>query len=237
MCLGKAAFVDAIVHRFVDALIHMIDLIAQISRIEVGFVSGDFVESGIEDPNDFGAFIVDDGFLLLVPENRHGHLAGIVRLRLCVDLVQVFLPIERVSGRAGKIRLQLPSFIQHMRVNHADRDQVLESFQMAEDKRAMGPRARIGHIEMEPARLGLYRILSIRAGRAIRRDPIAEGGIFTVELAVISGELVFLLPLSVHQQARHRRLPFRIHSPSRNGWRAGWLHHGSGWGRLAHVNH
>ena len=116
--------------------------------------------------------------------------------------MQVLLPVERVSGRAGKIRLQLPSFIQHMRVNHADRDQVLQSFQMAEDKRAMSPRARIGHIEMEPARLGFDGVLSIRAGRAIRRDPVAEDGIFAVELAVISGEFVFLFPRSVHQQVQ-----------------------------------
>ena len=63
------------VHGIVHPRVDRVDLLAVLFGVDIdgGLFGGEqVVEGGIEDADDFGAFVVDDRLRLLVPENRDG---------------------------------------------------------------------------------------------------------------------------------------------------------------------
>ena len=66
-----------------------------------------------------------------------------------------------------------------MPIHDGERDRVLKLLELAHDERPVGPRTGVGDIEMVTAGLGL------KAGRAVRRDPVAQGRVRTPEAAAV----------------------------------------------------
>lgn len=63
------------IHGIVHPRVDRVDLLAVLFGVDIDgglFGREQVVEGGIEDTDDFGAFVVDDRLRLLVPENRDG---------------------------------------------------------------------------------------------------------------------------------------------------------------------
>src|SRR5947209_5715704 len=82
----------------------------------------------------------------------------------------MLLAVEAVVIGVGP---ELPAFIAHHRLDHVHRDDVLESLQLAEDDRAMRPRARKRDVEVIAPARGRKSAAAARAGAAVGRHPVA----------------------------------------------------------------
>ena len=100
---GEARAINPVVEAGIDLVVERVDFFAQGLRIEIDAFIRQGAEAGIEDAQDIGGFIVDDGFPLLVPQHRHGGAAGVMRVGLGIDFMQKSRAIERVAVGAGKI--------------------------------------------------------------------------------------------------------------------------------------
>ena len=63
------------IHGIVHPRVDRVDLLAVLFGVDIDgglFGREQVVEGGIEDTDDFGAFVVDDRLRLFVPENRDG---------------------------------------------------------------------------------------------------------------------------------------------------------------------
>ncbi len=107
----------------------------------------DMIEGRIEHPDDLGALIADDGFFLLVPENRHRHAAAIGRMRAGVDLMHEAGLIEGIAT-GSTILFEGPAVFSHVPVNHRDIDHRRQAFEFAQNQGAMGPGAGERDIEV-----------------------------------------------------------------------------------------
>ena len=72
-------------------------------RIIVRARVGERVERRIEHPDDFGRFIVDDGALFLVPQNRHAGAAAVMRIGQHIDLGERRLAVDGVERAPGSV--------------------------------------------------------------------------------------------------------------------------------------
>ena len=114
---GKPGAVHAVVHSRIDPLVQRIDFTAQRSRIEIQVIAGQFIEGAVEHADDFRRFIVDDAFLLVVPQHRHGDAAGVVGGVGGVALVHEVEVIELVAGGAVGL-VEGPAVFQHQEADH-----------------------------------------------------------------------------------------------------------------------
>src|SRR5690606_36974277 len=115
--------------------------------------------------DDLGRFVVDDAARDLVPQHRHGDPPGITGPGLDVDLVQVAGAIDAV-GNGARAVTEPPALGPHVPVDHGQRYVSLQPLQLAEDERAVRPRAGEGDVEVIAAGLG-----RVAAG-AVRRHPL-----------------------------------------------------------------
>src|SRR5208283_3018107 len=83
---GEAGAIDAVVERRVYRLVERVDLGSQVRGVEVDPIVGERTEARIEDPEEIGRLVVDDGLPLLVPQRQHGGAAGEMRIGAGVDL-------------------------------------------------------------------------------------------------------------------------------------------------------
>ncbi len=82
--------------------------------------------------------------------------------------------MQRVA-RHARAGLEGPAVLAHEPVHDRERSiDVLEAFQLAEDQRAVRPRAGPRDVEVVAARLGLEPALAGRSRRPVRRHPVAE---------------------------------------------------------------
>lgn len=94
-----------------------------------------------------------------------------------------------ILGRARcalALRLKFPAVFQHQRIDDGNGNQVLQLFQLAENQGAVRPGAGEGDIEVVTVLLRLEAAFSGRAGRAIRRDPVAELRGAALEVPLVS---------------------------------------------------
>ena len=75
LAAAKAAFVDAVVERVVNALVERVDLGALVRGVEIERCVTKGVERIVEHANYLGRFVVDEGAGLFVPQHRHRHAA------------------------------------------------------------------------------------------------------------------------------------------------------------------
>ena len=171
---GETGLVDAVVDAVIDTGVHRLDLIAQGFGPVIVAVPGQPVEGGIEHADDLRAFVRHDGAARLVPKDRHRHPARRVGLGAGVYVPQEGRAEKRVARRAGKIGAEGPAVVQHVWMYDGNADHLFQPFERAEDQRAMRPGAGVGDIEVIAPRLGPETAGAGRAGRAVRRDPVAE---------------------------------------------------------------
>ena len=117
--------------------------------------------------------VVDDRAAFLVPQRRHRHASGIFRIGEQVDLPQLLRAVDGVGERAGLVR-EPPGPLAIERRRDGDRDRVLELLELAEQCRAVGPRAGMRDIEVVAAGRGGKAAFAARAGAAVGGDPVAE---------------------------------------------------------------
>ena len=134
---------------------------------------------------------------LLVPQHRHRDPAGIGGIGPGVDLVQEVEAVERVAGRAI-LGQESPAVLAHVMVHDRDRDDVLELLQLAQDQRAVRPRAGQRNVEMVAAGLGLEAAHAPFGRLAVHRDPVAPLRLaadeFSAAVALVSYQRSVHLP-------------------------------------------
>jgi len=94
----------SLVHAIVDGIVHprvdRVDLLAVLFRVDIDrrFGGGNqLVEGGVEDADDFRAFVVDDRLCFLVPENWDGKPAAIVGVRFEIEILDVLGVVQRLA--------------------------------------------------------------------------------------------------------------------------------------------
>src|SRR6185312_4725919 len=196
---------DAVIDVGVGDGIEAVDLAAQRLRIVIGPLGAHAVEGAVEHADDFGRFVVDDAAGLLVPQRRHGDLAGIVRVARRVGLVQIVEAVDPVGRAVGKIRIVLerPAVLAQARNGVSDRDRVRKILDGAVDQGAVRPRTAVRDIQMVAPGLGL------EAGRAVGGDDAAETAVGAAEVAGLAGLFRQLLirPFAVDQNAHQAASP------------------------------
>jgi len=99
---GEAGFVHAVVDVVVGPVVGFVDFALEGFGQEVdGFVllGQQVVELGVHHADDFGGFVADDGFFLLVPEGGDREAAAVVLVDLEVELAEVGVVwVEGVFG-------------------------------------------------------------------------------------------------------------------------------------------
>src|SRR6185437_3363426 len=205
---GEAGLVDAVVDRVVNARVDRIDIAGEIARIKVRARVGEGGEGAVEHADDIGRFVVDDGALLLVPQDRHAGAPVGVRIGALIDLIGEARAGQRVGLGKG------PALLQHERLDEADRDDVFQALQQAEQQRAVAPRAGERQIEVIASAGGG------KSGAAVGGDPVAERARRALESAAALARVVPLVaPLTVDQHA-HRFTPYLGADPLAAKWQA-----------------
>lgn len=158
---GEAGFVHAVVDVVVGPIVGFVDFVLEGSGEEIdGFVllGQQVVELGVHHADDFGGFVADDGFFLLVPEGGDSEAAAVVLVDLEVELAEVGVVwMEGVFGYVlagdllaffdeapawGVLVLAVPSDLQvglltlfeHVPVHTGEADDVLQTFELPHDE-------------------------------------------------------------------------------------------------------
>ena len=164
---GKARLVNAVVYIVVDTLVDFGHRIAQVGRGKIAGVAGQAVKGAVEQLDDLRRLVVDDGLLLGIPKHRHGNPAGVVGTGMGIKLVHVLIAIKRFGLGKG------PALIKHMRVHNGHGNMRRQPLELAQNQRAVRPRARQRDIQMVAT--------AVRRKAPARLNPIAKPGIFPLE--------------------------------------------------------
>ena len=159
---GEGTFVNPIVDSVINPLIELIDLGRQLGRIQwddvVALIGGQqVVKLGVEEANDLGTLVVDDGALLLVPQQRHSDTAGVVRFDGQVDVAQEGGARDRLrcGGHLGSVlatifrQAEAPAALAHVPVHDRHADDIFKALELPHNQRAVGPGTGIGD-ELRP---------------------------------------------------------------------------------------
>src|SRR5690606_17660449 len=188
---GESGLVDAVVDRLVDRVDDPLDLAAQLGRGQIELALGDAGELVIEHPDDLPRLVVDDRAELFVPQDRHGHAAGVAGIGADVDLSQVTSAEQPVLARAGHRGVEAPALVTHEVVDHRDVDGLLEALQRTHDQRAVRPWARQRDIQV--IAVGDCRMSTLGA------DPTVKAGRVPHEAALGVGLVPLGRPLAVDE--------------------------------------
>ena len=161
----ETRFVNTVVDIIIRPIIRSLNLRPQLLREQIDaleFLRKQFVEFGIEHPNDFGRFIADDFILLLIVQCRHGETTCIIRIDVEIDVAQVRkVFVERirryvVAGDLFVWSCETPSLIlmsepeipgvynegiasltllQHLPMHRSIRNKVLQPLEFTNDER------------------------------------------------------------------------------------------------------
>ena len=130
--LGKAAAVDAIVYGGIDFLIPGIDAGAQLGGIKVAIaLLGNVIKGRVQDDDNLGAFIVDDGLAFLIPKYGYRAASAVARFPQLIQLAQ---------GSTAFVGFgEYPDAFIARRHHLCHCDRILQSFQCAGHQGAVGP--------------------------------------------------------------------------------------------------
>lgn len=151
----------------VDPIVHGFDLRGEIRRkvtsagltFGLSFRRQQAVEGAIEHTDDLCTLVVDDGFELLVPEDRHSEAAVVVWICFEVEFAVASEAVERVllccASSAGitptwsqsqevvKDCVLEPSIREHLIIHHDELNDILQAFKRSDDVASMCPWAAI----------------------------------------------------------------------------------------------
>ena len=88
---------------------------------------------------------------MLVIENGNSEPAAVFWINEEVELSEVVESVDGVHRSSRAVRIEPPSFLPHMIVHNVDRNDILEAFELAHNKSAMRPGARVGHVQVVPS--------------------------------------------------------------------------------------
>lgn len=172
---GETGLIDTVIDVVVNPAVQFINFLAQLHRIVISGTGAVRVKRGIEHADDFRRLIADNRLVFLVPQHRHGHAPGVVRIGAQIELVEEIVVIKIVAGRRWEITVKRPAVFQHQRVDHGNRNEGFETFKLAYDQRAVGPRAGEGNIKMITIFLSREAAFAARAWCAVGGQPVTEG--------------------------------------------------------------
>src|SRR5690606_23723838 len=152
--LREACAVNAVVDVLVDALVQLVDLGAKGLGIEIDGPRADAVERRVQHADDVRRLVRHHAPALLVVEHGYRDSTGVVGVALRVDLPQRIAAEARVGALLRAI-VEYPALIGPARQRERDRDVLLEPFELAEDQRAMRPRAAERDVQVVAAGLRL----------------------------------------------------------------------------------
>ncbi|MNE16229.1 hypothetical protein D3C80_1091690 [compost metagenome] len=98
-------------------VVERINRVPQIFRIKIDAVIGQIAETGIQHAENVGGFVVDDGFRLLVPKNRNGGTAGIMRIGAGIGFVHISEAVQPVAIRTWIIA-EFPTLVGERRLHN-----------------------------------------------------------------------------------------------------------------------
>src|SRR5215208_3404659 len=145
LCGSETRAIDAVVDGLVDGVYGRVCLIPQILREEMCVCGSKLAELGVEHADDLARLVVDDGPRLFVPENGRRDASRIVGICLRVDLSQVVGAVHRVGDDAWLV-VEGPTVLAHKGPDGGEPDDLFQSFQLAHDRRPVGPRTRPGYV-------------------------------------------------------------------------------------------
>ena len=114
---GETGLIDTVVDVVVNPAVQLVNLIAQFNRVVIPGAGAVRIKRGIEHADDFRGLIADDRLVFLVPQHRHGHASGVVRIGAQIELVEEIVVIQVITGRSGEITVERPAVFQHQRVD------------------------------------------------------------------------------------------------------------------------
>src|SRR5690606_29927978 len=157
---------DAGVDVVVDPGVQLVDLGAQLLRVEVGRAGGPGAELGGHVDGDVGEVVADDPVGHPVPEHRDGDVAAVALLGRVVRLLQQGEAVDRVVAAA---LAEGPAAAVALVVHVREGDDVLQPGELADDGGAVRVRAGPGDVEVVAAGL-----CGVAAG-AVGGDAALEG--------------------------------------------------------------
>src|SRR5690606_32440539 len=151
--------------------------------IEIDGPRADAVERRVQHADDVRRLVRHHAPALLVVEHGYRDSTGVVGVALRVDLPQRIAAEARVGALLRAI-VEYPALIGPARQRERDRDVLLEPFELAEDQRAMRPRAAERDVQVVAAGLRLEAAFARRPRCAVRRHPAADDGWAALEASV-----------------------------------------------------
>lgn len=188
----EACLIHAVINRMIHPVIHFINLLAQMLRIEAAaelvrlaqVLRQQMVEFRIEHADDLTALIVDDRLGLLIPESRDCEATDVVRVRLAVEVSELREAVQRVLGRTAVTAVEDPAVLCQLKAADDELDERLETLERADEVRAVRPWAAPIDVEHVAVRFGG------EPGVGVAGDEVAELAVFAPELAVLVGVFV-----------------------------------------------
>ncbi len=119
---GETGLVDTVVDVVVNPAVQLVNLITQFNRVIISGTSAVRIKCGIEHADDFRRLIADNRLVFLVPQHRHGHATGVMRIGAQIELVQEIVVIQFVAGCRREITVKRPAVFQHQRVDDGNRN-------------------------------------------------------------------------------------------------------------------
>src|SRR5258708_39630627 len=187
---SEARAVDAVVDRLVDAVVDRVDPGAERLRVEVqaaGCAERSEAFGVGEDADDLAGLVVDDPSVPLVPEDGDADVVAVAGLTREIRLAEEGPAVQRVAVLAARAVLEAlaregPAAGVAVGREIVDRHRIAEPGELADDHRAMRPRAGERDVQVKAARLGRRpRWPAARVGS----DPVAEGRVLAQELAAV----------------------------------------------------
>ena len=220
LAAGKAALVDAVVERVVNARVDGVDFAAQVLRIEIHGGIAEVVEGAVQHADDLGGLVIDDTLFFLVEQDRYRNPAREVWMGRGVNLAQESSAENRI-GNGAVAAAEMPTVVGHVPVHHRHGDGVFQFLEFAEDERPVGPGAGVGQVQMVTPGLGL------EAGRSVGRHPVADSRLGALKGALAAAWNAIRRPLAVNQLAHGlllaassgvlRSRPELLHCPTYSG--------------------
>ncbi|SSN10488.1 Uncharacterised protein [Klebsiella pneumoniae] len=125
---GKAGFIHAVVDVVIDPAVQLINLFPQRWRVVIPGPGAKAIEGGIKHADDFCRLIADDGLLFFIPQHRHGHASGVVRVGVQIQLIKKVMLVEGIAGGFREAIVKGPAVFQHQRIDHGYGEKRLQTF-------------------------------------------------------------------------------------------------------------
>jgi len=149
----KSCSVNAVVDVGINPVVEFINFSAMTGGVKIQsrlLGRDDIVKGAVEDPNNFGALIVDDGLRFLIPKHGNSEPATVIRIGLKIKIFDMFGFVQGIDVSTWELiyRCERPPLCSHSGRDHRNRNDVFKAFQLPENQGPRRPRAGIGYVEV-----------------------------------------------------------------------------------------